>query len=147
MPARTSTGRAANPAQSQQVPLARPPGSPGKPRAAAVNLPPLEPQPSFWEWEFWTPEARKGWAGSLVAHSLLLVALASWYFAPRLNGPATFDSRLAGSPNGVPEGELLTGGLNTPETMIAAPKAETELALTAKKPGDGAEFARIPRRR
>ena len=44
----------------------------------------------------------KSWAGSVALHAMLLVILAFWYFAPALNGPVTFDSRLAGSPNGVP---------------------------------------------
>ena len=75
------------------MPVARPPARAGKAIAGAgPNLPPLEPRPSFFEWEFWTPEARKGWAGSLAAHAFLLIVLASWYFAPRLNGPNAFDS-------------------------------------------------------
>ena len=57
----------------------------------------------------------------MTLHAVLLVVLACWYFAPRSNGPITFDSRLAGSPKGVPEGEMLTGGLNTPLPMPAAP--------------------------
>ena len=40
----------------------------------------------------------------------------------------TFDSRLAGSPNGVAEGEMFTGGLNAPLPMPAAPLADNELA-------------------
>ena len=52
-----------------------------KPAAMRPSLPPLEPRPSFLEWEFWTPEAKKGWAGSLAAHALLLVVLGCWYFA------------------------------------------------------------------
>ena len=91
------------------------------PRTTPSLARPLEPRPSFLDWEYWTPEARKGWAGSLAAHALLLVVLGCWYFAPRLDGPATFDSRLAGSPNGVSEGDQLTGGLNTPLPMPAAP--------------------------
>ena len=69
------------------MPVARPPARAGKAVVrAGPNLPPLEPRPSFFEWEFWTPEARKGWAGSLAAHAFLLIVLASWYFAPALNG-------------------------------------------------------------
>jgi hypothetical protein len=60
----------------------------------------------------------------------LLIILACWYFAPHAKGPVTFDSRLAGSPHGVAEGEMLTGGLNTPLPMPAAPMAdETTLAI------------------
>jgi hypothetical protein len=79
--------------------------------------------------EWWTPEAMKGWAGSVALHSLLLFILACWYFAPRTKTPVTFDSRLAGSRNGVAEGEMLTGGLNTPLPMPAAPLAEAGLAV------------------
>jgi hypothetical protein len=131
MPARTAPARASNVAGAP-APVARPPGRAGKAVAnAGPNLPPLEPRPSFFEWEFWTPEARKGWAGSLAAHAFLLIVLASWYFAPRLHGPNSFDSRLAGSRNGVAEGELLTGGQNTPLPVFAAPLVEAELSLSS----------------
>ncbi len=129
----TSTAQASSSSSAAQpVPVARPPDRSGK-KVPAVTpvVPPLEARPSFLEWEFWTPEARKGWGGSLVAHTLLLVILGFWYFAPPANEPASFDSRLAGSPNGVPEGEMLTGGLNTPLPMPAPPQVETEIALTA----------------
>ena len=79
--------------------------------------------------KWWTPEARKGWAGSLTLHALLLLILACWYFAPRIRGPIIFDSRLAGSPHGVDEGEMLTGGLNTPLAMPAAPLADNVLGV------------------
>jgi hypothetical protein len=59
-------------------------------------------------------------------HGILLIIMALWYFTPRLNQVATFDSRLAGSPNGVMEGEMLTGGLNTPLPMPAPPLVDTE---------------------
>jgi hypothetical protein len=117
---------------AQPVPVARPPDREGKTRSGATPVvPPLEPRASYLEWEFWTPEAKKGWGGSLVAHALLLVILGCWYFAPSANSPPSFDSRLAGSPNGVPEGEMLTGGLNTPLPMPAATQVDSELALTS----------------
>jgi hypothetical protein len=62
---------------------------------------------------------------------VFLLILASWYFAPSMKGPRVFDSRLAGSLRGVPEGEMLTGGLNTPLPMPAAPLAEAEAGLSA----------------
>jgi hypothetical protein len=131
MAARTAAARAANLAGAP-VPVARPPDRAGKvPPIACPKIPPLEPRFSFAEWEFWTPEAKKGWAGSLAAHALLLTVLACWYFAPRLSGPPAFDSRLAGSRNGVPDSELLTGGLNTPLPMLTAPQVEPEVALTS----------------
>jgi len=120
MSASPSQVRAAKAARSQ-VPIARPPERP----VAAVPEEVLGPG---FEWEWWTPEAYKSWAGSVTLHTILLVLLACWYFSPRLNGPRAFDSRLAGSPNGVIEGEMLTGGLNTPLPMPAPPLVDTELA-------------------
>jgi len=93
-------------------------------------VPPTGPDPAL-ESKWWTPEAMKGWAGSVTLHTFLLFVLACWYLAPRTKGPVTFDSRLAGSPNGVAEGEMLTGGLNTALPMLAAPLAETELAMAS----------------
>ena len=48
-------------------------------------------------------------------------------FRAAVERPAAFDSRLAGSPNGVPEGELLTGGLNTPLPMPPRPRSRPSL--------------------
>ena len=45
----------------------------------------------------------------------------SLVFRPPLRRPIHFDSRLAGSPKGVPEGLTLTGGMNTPLAMPDAP--------------------------
>ena len=70
----------------------------------------------------------KGWAGSVALHVVLLLVLAFWYFSPPLHKMVTFDSRLAGSPNGVAEGEMFSGGLNTPLPMPVAPLADNELA-------------------
>jgi hypothetical protein len=117
-PSRIRVARAA----ARQVPLARPPEYAAAVAPADIPVSPLE-------WEWWTPEARTGWAGSVTLHTVLLVILGCWYFAPRLTAPATFDSRLAGSPNGVPDSELLTGGLNTPLPMPAAPLVDVELAI------------------
>ncbi len=107
MSASPSQVRAASAAKGTRVPS----------RAAARRfrscaVPDLAPSP--WQsWKLWTPEALQGWAGSVSLHVLLLLVLACWYFAPRSKGPAAFDSRLAGSPHGIPEAESLTGGLNT----------------------------------
>ena len=54
-------------------------------------------------------------------HGILLLTLALWYFSPPLRRPIHFDSRLAGSPKGVPEGLTLTGGMNTPLAMPDVP--------------------------
>jgi hypothetical protein len=113
-----------------RVPIARPP----EPTAQVVGA---EVPTSPWDWDWWTPEALKGWAGSMTLHAILLLILAFWYFAPRLNGPATFDSRLAGSPNGVPEGDMLLGGLNTPLSMPAPPMIDTAL------PSDSPSLAQL----
>ena len=85
------------------VPVARPPELP-KP-----GLTPVDPEPPL-EWDWWTPEAIRGWAGSVVLHIVLLLILAFWYFSPPLHKAVIFDSRLAGSSNGVPEGEMFSGG-------------------------------------
>jgi hypothetical protein len=50
-----------------------------------------------------------------------LLVLALWYFAAPLRGPIRFESRLAGSLNGAPEGTFLTGGMNTPLAMPDLP--------------------------
>jgi hypothetical protein len=44
-----------------------------------------------------------------------------WYFALPSRQPIQFDSRLAGSENGVADGLVLTGGLNTPIAIPEAP--------------------------
>jgi hypothetical protein len=79
---------------------------------------------------WWGPEALKGWAGSVSLHALFLVLLACWFFPPRTDNPIAFDSRLAGSPNGVIGAESLTGGFNTPLPM-PPPLKEYELSPNA----------------
>jgi hypothetical protein len=103
------------------VPVAKAPPAPPAVVGAEVPTSPLE-------WDWWTAENAKGWAGSLALHAVLLLTLACWYFAPSLNGPRNFDSRLAGSEHGVPEGEMLMGGLNTPVAMPTPPLVDTALA-------------------
>jgi hypothetical protein len=130
MASSTSAARASESPTASKIPIARPPDREAKPAASDPELAkPLEPRPSILDWEYWTPEVKKGWAGSVAGHALLLVVLGCWYFAPRMDGPATFDSRLAGSPNGVFESDQLTGGLNTPLSMPAAPEIAAETAL------------------
>ncbi len=84
---------------------------------------PVEAEP------WWSPEWLKGWAASLAMHIALLVVLGLWYFVPSKNGAIAFDSRLAGSPNGVPDGDTLSGGLNTPLPMPSAPLAADEVSV------------------
>jgi hypothetical protein len=119
-----SQSRAIRTAGGSPVPVARPPE-----RLQPVTTP-VEPETPL-EWDWWTPEAIKGWAGSVALHVLLLLILAFWYFSPPLNNMVTFDSRLAGSPNGVAEGEMFSGGLNTPLPMPLAPLADNELAAVS----------------
>jgi hypothetical protein len=59
----------------------------------------------------------------------LLIILALCVFAPDANRPLAFDSRLAGSPNGVVGADSLTGGLNTPLPMPDAPLTADEAAV------------------
>ena len=109
-------------ASAAQVPIAKPP-------APLPELPPPPQSSPVFEWNWWTREARNGWAGSLLLHLLFLTILACWYFVPVERRPVVFDSRLAGSLHGVPEGEMLTGGLNTPLPMPTAPLAQAEAGL------------------
>jgi hypothetical protein len=106
------------------VPIAGPP-----PRPAVVPNPitAIPPAPEPW----WTPESIKGWAGSVSLHAVFLLILGCWYFAPRNDGPIAFDSRLAGSPNGVPDSDALTGGLNTPLPIPMTPPIESDVPLVA----------------
>jgi hypothetical protein len=104
------------------VPVAGPPSRPAMAADQAADA-------SLIDVPWWTPESIKGWAGSVTLHGLLLLILGFWYFAPRNDGPIAFDSRLAGSPHGVPEGETLTGGLNTPLPMPLAALDEKETSL------------------
>ncbi len=124
MSASPSQARVARIPSASTIPVAGPPG----PRAIAtvpeIEIPPLE-------LPWWTPEAIKGWAGSVSLHAVLLLILGFWYFAPRTDGPIAFDSRLAGSPRGVPEGETLTGGLNTPLPMPLAAIDDKEMSLVS----------------
>jgi hypothetical protein len=112
---------AASPAKAS-IPVAGPPASPPIAANPAVVEPPIAVP-------WWTPESIKGWAGSVTLHAMFLLILGLWYFAPRNDGPIAFDSRLAGSPHGVPEGDTLTGGLNTPLPMPLAALDEKELTL------------------
>ena len=120
MSAGPSPSRAVRAAGGPKIPVARPPDR------AEPFLPVLIPAvPMTWDWL--TPDAIKSIGSSVALHVVLLVILACWYFSPPLKKAVTFDSRLAGSPNGVAEGEMLTGGLNMPLAMPAAPLVDNEL--------------------
>jgi hypothetical protein len=130
MAAGPSQSRVVRTAGKPAVPVARPPD------AQKPELVPVDPEP-LPEWEWWTPEAIKGWAGSFGFHFVLLLILACWYFSPPAHKPVSFDSRLAGSLNGVMDGETLAGGLNTPLPMPSAPLADNTVAA------DSSGFAQL----
>ncbi len=107
-----------------KVPVAGPPPVP--PPVALER--PVEPEP------WWTPESLKGWGASVAMHIVVLVILGLWYFAPDPHPPITIDTRLAGSPSGVEDGETLSGGLNTPFDMPPAPLALEEMEASIVAP-------------
>jgi hypothetical protein len=87
-----------------------------------VVLPLRDERDESWLAGFWTAESLKGWAGSVSLHAAFLTCLGLWYLAPPLHPTVAFDTRLGGSVNGVPEGEQLRGGLNTPEDVQGMPE-------------------------
>ncbi len=74
----------------------------------------------------WNPQSVKGWVGSLTFHTVLLLSLAFWYFAPRVSRPAEFDSQISGSPDGRLDGDQLLGGSNGSPVSLAGELAELE---------------------
>ena len=84
---------------------------------------------------WWTPETLKGWATSVTLHSALLIAMALWYFAPKVNPPRVIDTRLMGSDMGVEEGLSASGGLNTPIDLQVSPTPAPE-PLAVFKPAE-----------
>ena len=111
------------------VPVARPPD---RPEAAADAR---RSRAARWSGTGGLPRPSRAGPARSRCTSSCCVILACWYFSPPLNKVVTFDSRLAGSPNGVAEGEMFTGGLNTPLPMPAAPLADNELAADSPSPG------------
>ncbi len=78
--------------------------------AGVVAAPEAASAGGTWVAQLWNPQSLKGWAGSVGLHATLLVALGLWYFAPSVTRPAEFDSRIAGSLDGVLDGDQLQGG-------------------------------------
>ncbi len=126
------------------VPIAYPPRRPpveSQSTAPAAVVALAEPTPSFFS-NLWTAASLKGWAGSLSLHVVLLTCLGLWYFSPPIHMPISFETRLGGSLNGVPEGLDLIGALNTPEDLQgtaenlieSAPAPLLELASTPLEP-------------
>ncbi len=89
---------------ASRIPTAGPPPAP-------TLRPLVEPRKPY---RGLTKDDIKGLSGSLVLHGVLLLTLALWYFSPHIRSQVVFDGRLAGSENGVENGELMTGGLNGP---------------------------------
>jgi len=106
------------------------------PVASRPTRPPLpEVHPSLVEEEvpapFFSIQTVKSLGSSLVLHSLLVLGLGFWYFAPKTKPVRTFDTRLAGSEMGVENGLTNTGGLNSEFTMPepqAAPPPDPVMA-------------------
>ena len=129
----TSTARATDSAAASKVPIARPP-EPSKPSPPHTTS--SLPSQSSRDCRSSTGNTglpRSGRAGPARSRRMCFcssswaagISRRDWTGRPR------FDSRLAGSPNGVSESDQLTGGLNTPLSMPAAPEVEAELALTS----------------
>jgi hypothetical protein len=74
----------------------------------------------------WTPQSLKGWVGSLTLHTVLLLSLAFWYFAPRSARPAEFESRMPGSLDGRIDGNQLDGGSNGSPVSLTGELAALE---------------------
>ena len=145
MSVRTSERNVAGASTHAAVPVAGPPN-----RSASRPPPVLQLTENqgleAWLWgvweELWSPTTLRSWSASMTLHGLLLLTLALWYFAPPLKRPISFDSRLAGSPKGVPEGLTLTGGMNTPLAMPDVPDNQipapdeplTQLLATSLEP-------------
>src|SRR5438445_39134 len=94
-------------------PTAKPPPKARPGLVLPVNAVPEDEVDPPW----FTQEMLKGWASSLIMHAILLLILAFWYFAPKVNAPKVFDGRLAGSERGVEDGLMTSGGLNTTLTL------------------------------
>ncbi len=98
----------ANRLASKPLPKARP----AAPGIAVATNPDDEVEP-----ELRSPWELTGWAWSLVAHAVLLLILALWYFAPPPTKVPTFDTRIAGTEHGVEDGIESLGGLDSPTAM------------------------------
>ena len=85
---------AASPSQSRAIKTAggRQCRLPGLPIVQRPGLVPVPPEPPL-EWDWWTPEAMKGWAGSFGLHIVLLLILALLVFLAA--APQSGDIRLA----------------------------------------------------
>ena len=80
-----------------------------------------------------SPWELHAWSYSVIAHSLLLLILALWYFGNKPSQVRTFDSRLAGSEFGADSGLTNLGGIDNPASMpeIAPPLEPTSPSTLA----------------
>jgi hypothetical protein len=95
----------------------------------------------------WTPEALKGWAGSVTLHVIVLLALGCCYLAPRVLTPIAIETGLVDIPAGESHDEMLAGGSNA---LLPTPREETEaigpaLELPAHLDITSRQFAGISR--
>jgi hypothetical protein len=100
------------PLEQQEIRPSRPVARPAASRIAVVASPEEEV-----EEDARSPWEVQGWAYSIAAHSILLLILGLWYFGAKPSQVRTFDTRLAGSEQGVDEGMTELGGLDTPVAM------------------------------
>src|SRR3954451_25321110 len=123
------------PPESPRSNRAYPTAKPARPRLAVVPVDAAIEEEIEEPWL--TREGLKGWASSLALHALLLLCLAFWYFAPKVNLPKTFDTRLAVAGRGDEEGLRNTGGLKTTLTIPEVPAPTPAMAdpvLASLKP-------------
>ncbi|MDB5350397.1 MAG: hypothetical protein JWN86_1644 [Planctomycetota bacterium] len=99
-----------------------------KPATKIPKIKADEPEQADLVEDLLSPPSVKSFAWSIAAHTVLLLILAFWYFAPPMMANKVFDTRLAGSEFGDPAGEQLKGGLGM-DTPLAMPEAPAGQAL------------------
>jgi len=110
-------------------PLTDLPPAPPAPTPAAPTVPDRPADGPATPAHWYTTEQLKGWATSLGLHASVLMVMGLWYFKPPSNPPKILDSRMMGVESGVEEGLTVTGGLNTPLELTAAPDPDPKPAL------------------
>jgi hypothetical protein len=123
MPAFTSEGLAGGDCREQDVGVAGPPAH-AAPEAAL--FPGMGAFVRRLLSRAWHPRTLSGWVGSVLLHTLLLLLLAFWYFAPRAARPPEFESQMAGSLDGRLDGDRLVGGSDGDPVALADELGEAE---------------------
>lgn len=108
--------RTSSEAPESDVPIA---GPSRRSPTAPVHRAPIRSR--FWRW--CTPEAFKGWAGSVALHVIVLLALGCCYLAPRVLTTIAIETRLVDLAAGESHDEMLAGGSNA---LLRTPGEETE---------------------